>query len=1063
MQMRPLRHSFAPYNISRTILNNYFGAVNEKRGVTLGNNTLAQSKTVIDNLKAFLLPEQHVGRSQYLSATDCCSIAHSTTPVCTALMCVRFVRPDGEPTAPVVTIMNAGVTNPSTVAFTDYPQQVSDAFQLHSSKHDKGHFGMFSAVAGTRDMTPDDFPSLGASNAVDDDNLDDSIFLSPFFQEVFTPMGLGIPSSATDTPQDPHHLLTDTYTTDPASTVHALPDGFKLVAPPAADEGLKGFVFSRKVFPFPTGTSLPPGIILDPTDPDFGIQQLKQACVEVTSLPDVTWDWLDHIPSIDYWLQAAQANTEEMAIDLLPLSACSAETKSQLFDEEDSHPTFREVHCQLSHMLYRDQCIITVPSYTRFAKWEKCALEVTTGGTKPLETATHPALTPTVTYFCYNDAWDKDSSLGLSQYRTAAEQYVPRKWLNFNTFEVKATADKPPISELQPKHKQQATPTSAQASNKDAAGTSTTALAAGAWSALLTRETPPCASPPHKRVRIQPQPTGMLPKNLQEADVANAKGDDDSVIECFTAPSEPVRAGATNLHGTQDHSGVKTSPYAIPCEQEGFRDAAKTRLWFNLPVPKYHGTAKFNTDAAIDNKLAPYITDAAHLGSYRAPSTLPIVRKSDHKPIHELDFNFPGVLGNQYITGCLNAQTDKAAVKWLQRLYQYRQSNNPTEHLRVIPDIHSSFWSNHQLPSALKSGTIQSGYADICQEADLNQGISIWTMLGTVGPCNGLFKVPIKGLLCNDIIKVISNFYWFHALRYTDDSTFPQLPTEKSPFPQFGILSGHFRFLLTWLETTNIRQRWDDHHHNQPEHHQALTACLLVLVSKLIDIFLQWAASNPSTKYEPVLHPQETRRRDIVVIAERFGPNANSSLPKSCQDWRALIESFVENLEDAGRNPARYLQSTKVESFLLASNPPTAPRPDKRGGRGKADKDKSTTGKDNTAGKSSTAIKYKPIIKATDPNLQFTGKPFAEYLRQNRFKIEDKEFCFRAVGGTFHGCSPIRGKPCDRLHLNLDCDRSKAAWTKAKLQPVWDFLQKDATKQLVTVTPEFTTFYESLE
>ena len=530
-----------------------------------------------------------------------------------------------------------------------------------------------------------------------------------------------------------------------------------------------------------------------------------------------------------------------------------------------------------------------------------------------------------------------------------------------------------------------------------------------------------------------------------------------------------VRAGAANLPSTQSSSGLQPSPYNLPCEQAGLRDDTTTRQWFTLPVPSYRGIAKFSTRDAINDTLDPYIIDAAHLGSYRAPATLHILRQSDHHPINWLDFNLPGVFGNNYITGCLNAKTDKAAVTWLQRTFQYRHALNPLQSLRLVPDIQNSFWSHPHLPSALKSGRIQSGPLDIIQESDFNQGISIWTMLGTVTPSKGLFKMPINGLLCNDVIKVITNFFWFHAIRYADDSTFNKLPIEKSPFPQYGILSGQLLFLLNLLGTTDIRQRWDDHHQHYPEKHQMLTACLLVLVGKLIDIFLQWAASSPSTKYEPVIHPQEPKRRDTVVIAERFGPTANKSLPDECNDWQTSLKTFVDNLEDVGNNPARYLQSVKLEDFFLTKQPAPAVRPNPRGNRGdrgnhgKHEKDKGKSDNPNAPGKSSTATKYKAIIKPTDPNLKSPGKPFAEYLKTNKFKIEGKEFCFRAVGGNFNGCTPYRGKPCDRLHLNLDCDSNKRSWTKAKLQPVWDFLQKDETKAFVSVTPEFETFFNGLE
>ena len=1057
MHIRPLRHSFAAYDISDTPSRNFFGAASDKSGITLGNNALAKSKTVINNLRHFLLPTNYTGKSRYLSAGECCTIAHSATPVSTALVCVSFLQPNGQPTKPLVTVMNAGVTNPSTVNFTDYPSEVADVFKLHNHKHDKGFFGMFSAVAGTRDMLPKDFPTLGADTSSGDTNLDDSVFISPCFQEVFTPMGFGITMDA-DEVQDPHNSLEETFTQDPTSTVHDLPLGFKLLAATQGNDSLKGFVFSRKIFPFPAGTSLPPGIILDPSDPDFGLQQLKQACIEVTALPEDTWDWLDHIPAIDYWLQATQANPTNMTINLLPLSECTPATKSQLFMEEDGNPIFKAVHLQLSHMLYRDYCLETGPSYTRYHKWETYALEVTAGGSTPLETATHPALAATTTYFCKNDAWDKDTSIGLLQYRDAAQPFVPPTWLNFDTFEVKANPAQPTISELQSRP---ATPAKHKTSAKDGPDNPTKTLEA--WQALCNRETPPCDSPPKKRVRIQPTPKSLAPTNLYVGQTAQAKTDDDSVIECFTAPSTVVRAGASNLPGIQSHSGIQRSPYELPCELDGYRNDITTRQWLELPVPKYHGTAKFNSKDAISNSLEPYIVDAAHLGAYRAPSTLQILRGSDNHPISWLDFNLPGVLGNQYITSCLTAKNDRATVTWLQRAYQYRHSFNPTQSLRMVPDIINSFWGNPHLPSALKSGLIQSGPIDILQESDFAQGISIWTMLGTVGPCKGIFKVPLHGLLCNDVIKVITNFYWFHALRYADDRTFTKLTSDKSPFTQYSILSANFLYLLNLLGTTNIRQRWDDHHQSYPERHQKLTACLLVLIGKLIDIFLQWAASSPSTKYEPVFHPQEPKRRDIVVIAERYGTLSDKSFPDECTAWRKLVQNFVDNLEDAGTNPARYQQSVKLESFFLTVKSPPPPRPDKRGGRGKEDKDKGKPGKDNATGKSSTATQYKHIIKPTDPNLKSPGKPFAVYLSHNKFKIEGKEFCFRSVGGNFNGCSPIRGKPCDRLHLNLDCEQSRASWSKAKLQPVWDFLQKEETKRLVLPTPEFETFFNGLQ
>ena len=698
----------------------------------------------------------------------------------------------------MVTIMHTGVTNPAPVDFTDYPTQVVDCFDLQNRKHTTGHFGMFSAVAGTRDMLPKDFPTLGADTSSDATNLDDSIFLSPCFQEIFTPMGFGVPSDAADTPQDPHHSLDDTFTTDPNSTLHEIPSGFKLVASHQGNDKLKGFVFSRRVLPLPSGTSLPPGIILDPTDPDFGLTQLKQACLEVSSLPDNTWDWMDHVPAIDYWLKATQASPQDMAIDLLPLSECTAATKSQLFMEEDGNQIFKSVHLQLSHMLYRDRCLEIGPSHTRYNTWEKYALAVTAGGATPVETASHPALAATTTFFCHNDAWDKDTSIGLEQYRAAAQQFVPRVWLKYDTFEVKANPAQPSLTELQ-----QLPATPSQTTNLDQENTGNSSMTLTAWQALLNRETPPCGSPPKKRVRIHAPRTGMPPKNLQVG-VDTKTATDDDIIACFSAPSKVVRAGAANLHGAQGSSNIQDSPYQLPCEQDGFRDVNTTSQWFDLPIPKYHGSAKFNKEDAISRSLDHYIIDAAHLGSYRAPSTLQILRKSDLSPIDWLDFNFPGVLGNNYITGCLNAKTDKAAVSWLQHLYQFRQGSNPTESLRVVPDIHNSFWSNPHLPPALKSGNIQSGPTDILHESDFDLGISIWTMLGTVGPCKGLFQVPLHGLLCNDVIKVIANFYWFHALRYADEGTFPQLPCEMSPFPKYCILlSGNLLFLITILQATS--------------------------------------------------------------------------------------------------------------------------------------------------------------------------------------------------------------------------------------------------------------------
>ena len=322
-----------------------------------------------------------------------------------------------------------------------------------------------------------------------------------------------------------------------------------------------------------------------------------------------------------------------------------------------------------------------------------------------------------------------------------------------------------------------------------------------------------------------------------------------------------------------------------------------------------------------------------------------------------------------------------------------------------------------------------------------------------------------SGLLCNDVVKVIKNFLWFHSLRYTDNRTFSLLSGDFSPFPKYGIFTGNMLYLLSIIESTTIRQRWDDHHSSHPDKHQKLTACLLMMVGQLIDTLLLWARSTDEFHYYNVTHPRDRSRRDIYIITDRLSSD-NGSLKTTLQQWRTRVQDFFTNLEDVSNNAHRYTFGTSINPILLDQRPTPPFRPGPRGERDRdrdreRDRDRKRRKLDNDPdpGKSDIRTQHPALISYKDKS---SGKKFNDHLKAEKFQIDGKAFCFSAVGASKHGCRTKPGKACDRIHLNLDDDASKTAWNKEKLKLLWDFCHTDKSQKLINVTPAFKTFYESL-
>lgn len=80
-----------------------------------------------------------------------------------------------------------------------------------------------------------------------------------------------------------------------------------------------GFLLSRHFIPLPSGTNIPPGIILNPRDPAFSLELIKQAFSEVSGWGQEHYQFLDTVPMIQTWVHVVKTDPVAMAVNIWSL------------------------------------------------------------------------------------------------------------------------------------------------------------------------------------------------------------------------------------------------------------------------------------------------------------------------------------------------------------------------------------------------------------------------------------------------------------------------------------------------------------------------------------------------------------------------------------------------------------------------------------------------------------------------------------------------------------------------------------------------------------------------
>ncbi|GKY97509.1 hypothetical protein MPSEU_000709100 [Mayamaea pseudoterrestris] len=302
----------------------------------------------------------------------------------------------------------------------------------------------------------------------------------------------------------------------------------------------------------------------------------------------------------------------------------------------------------------------------------------------------------------------------------------------------------------------------------------------------------------------------------------------------------------------------------------------------------------------------------------------------------------PGLVSKQYCANVIHSRNHPADIhqagNFLQTEYEATLRSSFTTYFRPLFEG-DTFYTKGEILKALQSGVVSAGTSFQATPAGIGAGITPYHFLPTI--LGNTFRLPMDGIICNKMVQLIKNMGWWLHVVFHFPSRFrhlQQLNDELSPFMVSAPLAGQLHWLIEHLSKSQSQQAWD----RMPARHRvAATNAVMVSLSSLIQIFLDWAVTHTMEQHcLPVFLWEEPSRSDLCVFETTIRVRDYATLQTVLHDWRKeCTSSFNATVFTAHTLPINAFYSRAIlpdiqpaRPLQQPANPPT--RPDRVGALG---------------------------------------------------------------------------------------------------------------------------------
>jgi len=1103
--LKHLKFSFAQKSIiphSTPGLSTFFGAVSKQKGLTVLQDVTPDELS--PTIETFL-GEYIYGVSPtpvLLSPDDCCARANSTHTIGTALMCVNLPDAQGD-MQPVFLTTGPLVIHDDPVPYSQYPEDLQvfcGVVPTNEKQSPSGFFGMISCVADTRNLEAANIATIGAGSQVDD-----SIFLCPKSQKLFQLFSIRSEHATSYRETSTHPLL---YHTPPQSSG-------SLITPENARQTIEvegrenpttpttGFVLSRRFIPLPSGTNIPPGVVLNPRDPAFSLELIKQAFSEVSGWSQEHYRFLDSLPMIQAWVRAVKADPTAMAVDLWSLGDRPTEDLALLF-QGTSNSTCCETRLQLTHTIFRDRNLYNANNPSLVLSWEKIVKDTILGDPEPPFPPSVPELFTPLYLYGHHKTWDKDP-LSFQAYRATQAPWLPSGYTKFDGFY--ASAHRASVSALPLKSDPATMITDAPAAANTTDATPPTNLPASTdqssasdpfqdFASQYEFTSAAAASTPTPKVRRQSLQHRSVHFNQSMADHYDLTGKEDGLESARTTPAAPLlglhpTATSGEQHppnptpvslprhdpGKNQHQQTRNFKHFIPVEFPAFNAYYDESVWSSITPPMVPLALVSSSSSTADVREV----EGAHFGASRLCDKLNFEYASGHGLVlmDYTGYNAPAVFGKAYLHHCIKSRDSQEIMSWWKlRAHEARMDRN----LSAVPlfpftiQISAKFFDLPNVESAFVKGTHKAGASfQLSQPEHLSQFVSVWTFVASIQPDVAKpFRVPLEGFSSLQLAQILIHYIWFHAERFHDPARYMNLAPQNatgSPFVFYSQACGHLYYLYDMLIDAQFQSAWSAYtlkarDQGKVQMCQHATCTVLIHVVELVSIFLTWSSKATDPNHYTQVWPPGQSHQSFYCISGYI--DRDNTLESRLKAWRTQVDQFRHGFNGAnGDNFMLSMQPAHILPPFLTEPPPTPappkppaptsstldrPQPKKKGEKDGQPKDTKPTYNRvpflaSAPRKLSAESKQKIIDRAaewSDP----THKPFL-------LQYNGKPICFNAIFGCLPNC---KNEKCQLAHIDLEKDKPK----QKALKPLMDYLMDSNSKPL-RPTKHFKTQYAKLE
>ena len=953
--LKHLKLSFAQKPIipqSTPGLSTYFGAVGQQKGLTVLQDVTPDD--LPSTIETFL-SEYIYGVSptpKLLSPDDCCTQANSTHPIGAALMCVNLPDAQGD-MQPVFLTTGPIVIHDDPVPYSQYPTdlQVFCGVDPNNEKQSpSGFFGMISCVADTRNLEAASIATIGAGSQVDD-----SIFLCPKSQKLFQLFIIRSEQAATYCEASAHpnlyHTPSHSASLITKETAH---QAIEVEGRETLTNDPTGYLLSRRFIPLPSGTNIPPGIILNPRDPAFSLELIKQAFSEVSGWGQEHYQFLDSIPMIQAWVRAVKANPAALAVDLFSLGDQSPEALAQLF-QGTSNSKCSEARLQLTHTIFRDRTLHIANRPSLVLDWEKIVKDTILGDPTPPFPPSVPELFTPLYLYGHHRTWDKEP-LSFQAYRAAQAPWLPPEYAKFKGFAASSTKASVPALQLKsdPAALAAEIPTAATIPTADppthlpaAAAPSTAPDPFQAFASQYEFASAAAACTPPPKVRRQSFQQRSVHFNQTMTDHYDLTMEEDELQSAFLTSTEPTLGrehppsptpSSLIRHdpGQNQHHQTRSFKHFIPVEFPAFNQYYDESVWSSITPPTVPLTLVSSSSSTVDVREV----EGAHFGAFRLCDKLNF-EYSNGTSLALMDYtgyNAPAVFGKAYSHHCIKSRDSQEIMGWWKlRAHEARTDRNLSA-VVFFPftiQITAKFFDLTNVELAFVKGTHKAGAPfQLSQPENLSHFVSVWTFVASIQPeAAKPFQVPLEGFTSVQLAQILIHYIWFHAERFHDPARYMNLAPQNatgSPFVFYSQACGHLYYLYTMLIDAQFQSAWSAYTlkaRDQGKVHmcQHATCTVLIHVVELVSIFQTWSSKTTDPHHYTQVWPPGQSHHSFYCISGYI--DRDSTLDSRLKAWRTQVDLFRDGFNGAnGDNFMLSMQPAhRLPPFLTAPPPTPAP------------------------------------------------------------------------------------------------------------------------------------------